>query len=404
MTPEQLRTALKQQTAEVSVGALAIAAGTYKFEQKPAEAVSGVPDMRTSPVALVLEAAKRLGNPAAAKPWLEERAADKLQRSPELEREIFSLKAFWPGEAVTPLATGGRTVGEILVRTKPPELPLLQYLCMSGLLSVAAGTAKAAPNPAVTAAAVRQEDAGKTFNAREQSARTALFADRDRLADASHYQVLGVEANASAGDIKTAWFSAAKRFHSDAFSGLSLGSARRVAEDLFARVNEANSVLSDANRRAEYDVYLDRKAKGLPTDVGAILRAEGVFQRGETLFKAGRWEDAEAQFREAISLNHTEAEFHAFLGMTMFRRNGKPDDALPHLEKSLQMDPRLRSGTIFLSQIYEAQGEAERARSLLRKAIDKDPDFVQAKDELRRLRNKPAEQAKGGFFSRLLKK
>jgi len=107
-------------------------------------------------------------------------------------------------------------------------------------------------------------------------------------------------------------------------------------------VNEANSILSDANRRAEYDVYLDRKAKGLSTDVGAILRAEGVFQRGEALFKAGRWEDAEAQFREAISLNHAEAEFHAFLGMSMFRRNGKAEESLQHIEKALEMDPRLR--------------------------------------------------------------
>jgi len=181
-------------------------------------------------------------------------------------------------------------------------------------------------------------------------------------------------------------------------------SARAVAEDLFARVNEANSVLSDANRRAEYDVYLDRKAKGLSTDVGAILRAEGVFQRGEALFKAGRWEDAEAQFREAISLNQAEAEFHAFLGMSMFRRNGKAEESLQHIEKALELDPRLRSGTIFLGQILEAQGEAERAKALFRKAIDKDPEFVQAKDELRRLKNRPTGQAKGGFLSRLLKK
>ena len=402
MTPDQLRTALKQQTTEVCVAALEIAAGSYRFEQKPAEAVNGVPDLRTSPVAVVFEAAKRLGNPAAARPWLEEHARDKLSRSPEMEREIFVLKTFWPGESVTPLVTGGRSVGEILARIKPPELPLLQYLCMSGLLPMTGGAAKPAPKAAAPGAAA--EDAGKRFTAQEQAARTSLFAERDRLADASHYQVLGVAPAASTADIKRGWLAAAKRFHSDAFSGLDLGSARGVVEDLFARVNEANSVLSDANRRAEYDVYLDRKAKGLSTDVGAILRAEGVFKRGEALFKAGRWEDAEAQFREAISLNHAEAEFHAFLGMSMFRRNGKAEESLQHIEKALEMHPRLRSGTIFLGQILEAQGEAERAKALFRKAIDKDPDFVQAKDELKRLRNKPAGQAKGGLLSRLLKK
>ena len=399
LTPEQLRVALKQQTSDVCVAALGMLVGTYRFEQKPVEAVSGVPDMRTSPVALVLEAAKRLGNPAAAKPWLEDRASEKLNRSPEVEREMFALKAFWPGEAVTPVATGGRSIGEILARVKPAELPLLQYLCMGGLLTTPSSAPKGqAPAPTV------DDDKGKTFTAQEQAARAALFAERDRLKDSSHYQVLGVPQTASAADVKAAWLAAAKRFHSDAFSGLDLGSARRIAEDLFTRVNEANSVLSDANRRAEYDVYLDRKEKGLPTDVGAILRAEGVFQRGEILFKSGRWEDAEGQFREAISLNHTEAEFHAFLGMAMFRRSGKPEEALPHVQKALGMEPRLHSGTIFLSQIYQAQGEVERAKSLLRKAIERDPDFAEAKDELRRLRSQPAEQAKGGFLSRLLKK
>jgi len=403
MTPEQLRVALKQQTVDVCMGAIGLSAGQYRFERKTAEAVNGVPDMRTSPVALVVEGAKRLGKPAPARAWLEQHASEKLQRTQELDRETFGLKTFWPGESVTPLATGGRMVGEILPRIKPAELPLLQFLVMSGLLSVP-GAAKAEAKPAEPAVSDVDLDAGKTFNAREQAARSALFADRDRLQGASHYEILGIAQNANAADIKNAWFAAAKKYHSDAFSGLELGSARRVAEDLFSRVNEANSVLSDANRRANYDVYLDRKAKGLPTDVGAILRAESTFQRGEALFRAGRWEDAEAQFREAISLNDSEAEFHAYLGMAMFRKSGNAQSGIPAAEKALEMDPRLRSGTVFLAQMYEAQGEVERAKSLLRKAIDKDPEFEHAKDELRRLRSPAPVQTKGGFLSRLLKK
>src|SRR5438105_5001305 len=258
MTPEQLRTALKQQTVDVCMGALALAAGQYRFEQKSAEAVNGVPDMRTSPVALVLEAARRLGKPAAARAWLEQHFQTRLQRSPELEREIFGVKSYWPGESVTPLATGGRTVGEILGRIKPADLPLLHFLVLSELLA-APGGVKAEPKAEPAAPAI-DEDAGKSFNAKERAARNTLFADRERLKDASHYEILGITAQAPPADIRTAWIGAAKKYHSDAFSGLELGSARRVAEELFARVNEANSVLTDANRRADYDVYLDRKS------------------------------------------------------------------------------------------------------------------------------------------------
>jgi curved DNA-binding protein CbpA/CheY-like chemotaxis protein len=405
MTPEQLRVALKQQTSDVCVGAVSLFAGSYKFEQKPPDAVSGVPDLRTSPVALVLEAARRSGQPALARPWLEQRHGEKVNRSPELEREMFALKTFWPGESVTPLATGNRTLGDVLARIKEAELPLLQFLCLSGLIALSGNAKAAGPrlHPGAPADAA-DEDRGKVFTAQEHTVRKMLFGERDHLKEASHYEVLGVSNTASPEEIKRAYIAAAKRFHSDSLSGMELGSARRVAEELFAKVNEASSVLSDKEKRAEYDVLLDRKAKGLPTDVGAILRAEGVFQKGELFFKSGRWEDAETQFREAITLNHAEAEFYAYLGMAIFKRTGKAEEALAQVNKALEMDPRLHSGTLFAAQLYVAQGEGERAKTILRKAIEKDPEFVQAKDELKRLKNKAAEQAKGGFFSRLLKK
>jgi CheY-like chemotaxis protein/curved DNA-binding protein CbpA len=404
MTPDQLKIALKQQTIDVAVGALDWSKGQYRLEQKPAEALSGVPDLRMSPVTLVLEAAKRHGDPLAARNWLEAHAQQRLNRSPELEKEMFALKAHWPGEGVTPLVTSGKTVGEVMARIKDQEFPLLHYLCNSGLLHVAGGPKSSnRPHPGAPDGA-GDEDKGKVFTADETAARRMLFGERDHLKDASHYVVLGVGTEAEPDAIKTAYFAAAKRYHSDSFSGLELGSARRVAEELFAKVNEAHQALIDREKRAEHDVYLDRKAKGLPTDVAAILRAESMFQKGELFFKAGRWEDAEAQFREAIALNHSEAEFHAYLGMAIFRKSGKAVEGQKHVEKALELDPRLRSGALFGALIFEAQGDLERAKSLLKKAYDKDPDFSQARDELRRLKNRPANQAKGGFFSRLLKK
>ena len=261
------------------------------------------------------------------------------------------------------------------------------------------------PRPAAAAlAGAADDDRGKVFNAAESAARRMLFGERDHLKDATHYEVLGVPPEATVEEIKQAYFAQAKRFHSDSFSGMELGSARRVSEEIFSKVSEAYTVLSTKEQRGEYDVFVDRKAKGLPTDVGAILRAEGLFQKGELYFKAGKWEDAQGLFRDAIALNHAEAEFHAYLGMATFRHSGKADQGLQHLEKALELDPRVRKGSLFTAQLLEASGDVERAKNVLRKAIDKDPEFSEAKDELRRLKTKPAEQKKGGFFGRLLKK
>jgi curved DNA-binding protein CbpA/FixJ family two-component response regulator len=403
LTPEQLKQALKQQTAEACINGLAWTSGSYRIDPQSPEQLSGVPEARTSPVALVLEAAKRFGAHHLVQQWLEARAQDRMSRSPELDRELFALKSSWPGEGVTPFATNQRSVSEALSRVKEAELPLLMWLCQSGLVTLSGSARPVTQADKAAAARPEDEDRGKTFTADEDWSRRVIFADAERLKDANHYQVLSVQQSASPDEIKAAYIAAAKRLHSDAFAGQNLGSARRVAEQLFSRVSEANAVLSSPSKRAEYDVYLDRKAKGLPTDVGAILRAEGIFQKGELLFKAGKFADAEAAFREAIGLNHAEAEFHAYLGMSIYRGRGKAQDGLHLVEKALQLDPRLHSGTLFAARISEALGEVEKAKAFLRKAIQNDPEFDEAKSELSRLKRAPAEQKKG-FFERLLKK
>jgi curved DNA-binding protein CbpA/DNA-binding response OmpR family regulator len=402
LTPDQLKQALRQQTMEVAVNGLGWTHGTWQLDPQGADQLSGVPEARTSPVALVIEAAKRFASPDAARAFLESHADDRLSRSPELERELFAVKNAWPGEAVTPIAANQRPVREALLRVKAAELPLLLWLCQSGLVALS-GAGKDAADQSAARARAEEGDKSKTFSEAEDWSRRVIFAERDRLKGANHYEVLGIQRTATAEELKSAYIAAAKRFHSDAFAGQELGSARRVAEELFARISEANSVLANPTSRANYDVYIDRKSKGLPTDVGAIVRAESIFQKGEALLKAGKFEDAEAAFREAIVLNHAEAEFHAYLGMAIYRARGKAQEALELVEKARAMDGRLQSATVFAAQLHEALGDVEKAKSILRKAIAADASFEGARAELARLRSGPVEEKKG-FFERLLKK
>jgi tetratricopeptide (TPR) repeat protein len=102
-------------------------------------------------------------------------------------------------------------------------------------------------------------------------------------------------------------------------------------------------------------------------------------------------------------LNHTEAEFHAYLGMAIYRSRGDAQEALELVEKALAMDARLRSATLFAAQLHEALGDAEKAKSVLRKALAADPEFADARAELSRLRRGPVEEKKS-FLGRLLKK
>ncbi len=84
----------------------------------------------------------------------------------------------------------------------------------------------------------------------------------------NYYEVLGVDKKASADEIKKAFRKLARKYHPDL-------SKEKDAQQRMAAVNEANAVLSDAEKRAEYDAMLDAP-RGFASGAGNPFRgAEG---------------------------------------------------------------------------------------------------------------------------------
>ena len=69
------------------------------------------------------------------------------------------------------------------------------------------------------------------------------------MATRDPYEVLGVPRNATSDDIKTAYRRLARRFHPD------VNPNDPTAEEKFKEIGEANSILSDPERRARFDQY-----------------------------------------------------------------------------------------------------------------------------------------------------
>jgi curved DNA-binding protein len=69
------------------------------------------------------------------------------------------------------------------------------------------------------------------------------------MADKDYYKVLGVDKNASAGDIKKAYRKLAMKYHPDHAKG------DKGSEEKFKQISEAYAVLSDPEKRKEYDQF-----------------------------------------------------------------------------------------------------------------------------------------------------
>lgn len=92
------------------------------------------------------------------------------------------------------------------------------------------------------------------------------------------YSVLGVADGADPAEVRRAYLRLARAHHPDLHPA---GTARRTAERRMQEVNEAWAVLSDPQRRAEYDRRLGRPADRSGADTAAsgptILRPSSEF-------------------------------------------------------------------------------------------------------------------------------
>jgi serine/threonine-protein kinase len=125
-------------------------------------------------------------------------------------------------------------------------------------------------------------------------------------------------------------------------------------------------LLARPERRAESMAHLLRVTAGDPEF------AAGHAHLAEALFWAQRLEPARAAARRALELDHRSARAHFLLGNVLLFADRDWAGARVALERALELAPQdaeLRTGYAFL---LAAQGEAGRARTQVRRALEQD--------------------------------
>ena len=205
----------------------------------------------------------------------------------------------------------------------------------------------------------------------------------------NHFEVLGVPDDTPTEGVRKAFMALAKSFHPDKV-GRRSPELVDLASKVFARISEANDVLSNNEKRAAYIAQM-RRSRGAQADrqeVTRILTAEQQFQRAEEAVRRRDWNAALEALKWAMELDSAEGEFHALRGWVLFLQQqdlgtGNPEPAYEAIKKAISLSPQSPAGFYYLGQIRKACGDMGEAEKMFRKTIELRPNHVEANRELR---------------------
>jgi Flp pilus assembly protein TadD len=247
----------------------------------------------------------------------------------------------------------------------------------------------------------------------------ALVKQRNELIrdDADHYQILGVDRDASEAQLRSAYFALARRLHPDRLAALDIRDMDEQAQQVFARINAAFSILGATDRRAAYDAELGRGGARVAAAEQAeaeklaarIFGAEEAYHQGEVALRRQNHAAAVEHFRRAAELNPQEGEYHALLAWAVWchasDQAAVTAEVRRMMNKAIALAPNNATVYFYRGMLARQLGQEETAEQCFRKVLELRPDHPEAGLELRLLeaRRKTADK-QGGLFGRLTRR
>jgi tetratricopeptide (TPR) repeat protein len=112
-----------------------------------------------------------------------------------------------------------------------------------------------------------------------------------------------------------------------------------------------------------------------------------AFKKGITLLIQRDYVEAEKKIREAISMNPDEPAYIGAHGWAKYLATGNKSEvfgeSVKALEKAIKINGKIPENHYYLGCVYKNQNDLKNAEKYFQKAIELEPDYIEAKRELR---------------------
>lgn len=143
----------------------------------------------------------------------------------------------------------------------------------------------------------------------------------------NYYEILEISENASQEVIRMAYKALCKKYHPDVYQG-----DKSFAEEKMKKINEAYTILSDENKKRQYDCSFKSKRQYKqnsyyePRKESNVINIDALLKRGFMALEDSEWIKADSFFEQVLNQDAKKAE--AYLGKLMIELRVKTRDAL----------------------------------------------------------------------------
>ncbi len=190
----------------------------------------------------------------------------------------------------------------------------------------------------------------------------------------NYYQILGVSKEASRAEIKKAYIILAKKYHPDS------ANENEDTTQIFADISEAYDILSDKEKRKEYDEKLEQYQKGI--DVEKQERQEKFmqyFKRGKRKIFMGDYMGAEKFIQKVYEhFKYTgediDSELLSYYGFILVVSGRNKEEGLKMMDKAI-IDSMFNDHNLILNlaEAYFIIENKKKGRELLKRALTLKP-------------------------------
>jgi curved DNA-binding protein CbpA len=187
----------------------------------------------------------------------------------------------------------------------------------------------------------------------------------------NYYQLLGTNNAAPVEEVKKSYFDFSRKYHPDRVNAAPDSTVMMRANEVFAEINKAFEILSDKDKKSEYDArgYKDAlEVEAAPSDKGKNARE--LYLRANRFFKVKRYFEAVSLLDQAVAQDNSRANYFLLLGLSQSKLPAMKKYAEKNLLKAHELEPWNADHVFALGELYRSENLLKKAEQYFQKALE----------------------------------